>query len=251
MRTAGIDLSSQDKKSAACVVEWSDGCASIVELKLGVADTDIVGLIRKVDKLGIDIPLGWPIAFAEAVCGHSEHGMWPETYQHAHNEAYRLRRTDIHVKRAGGAAPLSVSTDRIGIPAMRCAALLAAAAPGAALDGSGVIVEVYPAAALRRWGFRSRQYKGPEHVAERKELVAAFAATCDWLSLEEAERTACERSDDVFDALVAACVARAAWIDAVEPIPVTDRFAALREGWIALPQEGSLKELASRAPPKA
>lgn len=61
VRTAGVDLSSQDRKSAACVVEWSDSGASILTLKVGVADTEIARLISEVDRLGIDVPLGWPI----------------------------------------------------------------------------------------------------------------------------------------------------------------------------------------------
>lgn len=244
MRTAGIDLSSQEKKSAACVVEWARDRATVVALTLGVADGDIIRLVGEVDKLGIDVPLGWPIAFAEAVSRHSEHGSWPATYRHASMEAYRYRRTDIHVWRTGGVAPLSVSTDRIGIPAMRSAALLAAVEPRVALDGSGVVVEVYPAAALRRWGLPWRKYKGPEHVAERNALVSSFAhQTAGWLSLEGADRTACESSDDAFDALVAALVARAASVGVVEAIPEEDRAAALREGWIALPRERSLPSL--------
>jgi predicted nuclease with RNAse H fold len=244
MRTAGVDLSSQDKKSAACVVEWSRGRASIVSLKVDVGDVEITRLIGEVDKLGIDVPLGWPIAFAEAVWRHSEHGTWPATYKHANMEAYRYRRTDIHVWMTGGLAPLSVSTDRIGIPAMRSAALLAAVEPRVALDGSGVVVEVYPAAALRRWGLPWRQYKGSEHAAERNALVSSFTeATAAWLSLEGAERIACESSDDAFDALIAALVARAAAVGTVEPIPEEDHSAALREGWIALPREQSLRDL--------
>jgi predicted nuclease with RNAse H fold len=247
MRTAGVDLSSQDKKSAACVVEWSGSRASIMTLTLGVGDTEIARLISAVDKIGIDVPLGWPIAFAEAVSGHSRFGIWPDIYQHARMEAYRYRRTDICIWKTGGGPLLSVSTDRIGIPAMRTAALLATVKPRVALDGSGVVVEVYPAAALRRWGLQWRGYKGPEHAAERRALVSSFEdETRGWLSLSSADRAECESSDDVFDALVAACVARAAWVGAVDPIPEGDRTAALREGWIALPMEQSLRDLASR-----
>jgi hypothetical protein len=37
MRTAGIDLSSQDRKSAACVMEWSGHKAEIVRLDVNVS----------------------------------------------------------------------------------------------------------------------------------------------------------------------------------------------------------------------
>jgi predicted nuclease with RNAse H fold len=245
VRTAGVDLSSQDKKSAACVVEWSDGGARIISLAVGITDEEITRLIGEVDKLGIDVPLGWPIAFAAAVAEHSLHGTWPATYRHVELHAYRYRRADIHVWRTVGLPPLSVSTDRIGIPAMRAAAVLAATAPRVALDGSGKVVEVYPAAALKRWGLAWRQYKGRDHTQERYALVAAFVAETEgWLSLSEAERTSCEESDDAFDSLIAACVARAAAIGVVEPIPEADLDAARREGWIALPHERSLSVLA-------
>ena len=139
---------------------------------------------------------------------------------------------------------MSVSTDRIGIPAMRAASLLAAVEPRVTLDGAGVVVEVYPAAGLRRWGFPSRRYKGPDYVAERRTLVSSLAdQSAGWLSFPESERTACEKSDDAFDALIAALIARAASVGMVDPIPEEDRAAALREGWIALPLEGSFGEL--------
>jgi Protein of unknown function (DUF429) len=244
VRTAGIDLSSQDRKSGACVMEWSDYGAEITRLDVGVSDKVITRLIVEVDKVGIDIPLGWPIAFAEAVARHSRDGTWPETDRHADIEAYRYRRTDVHVRDQVGLAPLSVSTDRIGIPAMRAAALLATIRPRVPLDGSGRVVEVYPAAALRRWGLAWRQYKGSDHEEERHALAGAFAVqTGGWLGLSDQDRGICEDSDDAFDALIAACVARASGIDAVEPIPEADLDAARREGWIALPREASLGTL--------
>lgn len=248
MRTAGIDLSSRDEKSAACVVEWLPGQAAITSLALGVDDAEISRLIGEVEKVGIDVPLGWPIAFVEAVSQHSSLGTWPETYRHTTIDAYRYRRTDVYVWRTAQLPPpLSVSTDRIGVPAMRAAALLAAVNPRVELDGSGVVVEVYPAAALRRWSLTSRKYKGPDHLEERRALVASFEeATGGWLSLGDDDRSACETSDDVFDALVAALVARAAAIGAVDPIPLDDREVARREGWIALPRVDSLVDLPGR-----
>jgi hypothetical protein len=50
--------------------------------------------------------------------------------------------------------PVSVSTDRLGVTAMRCAHLLHRWSNGQHIDrtGPGRFVEVYPAAALVRWG---------------------------------------------------------------------------------------------------
>jgi hypothetical protein len=241
VKTAGLDLSSQEKKSAICVIEWSRGQARIEELTLGFSDARFRELADSVDKLGIDVPLGWPMDFASAVSRHSEEGTWPTTYRHSEMESFRYRRTDIYVRRTTGLNPLSVSTDRLGIPAMRAAALLSSLGRRIKLDGSGVIAEVYPAAALTRWGFQSRQYKGKPHQASRRLLVASFAgAIHDFLPLSGNHLAQCEASDDVFDALIAALVTRAASIGAIDSIPADERSASLREGWIALPREGSL-----------
>ncbi len=55
--------------------------------------------------------------------------------------------------------PLSVSTDRISFAAIRCARILSEVARReGAVDrsGSGKVVEVYTAAALRQWGLDFR-----------------------------------------------------------------------------------------------
>ena len=68
---------------------------------------------------------------------------------------------------------------------MRAAGLLSAlATPGETMDRSGRarIVEVYPAAALRRWGYESRRYKGGLNAETRRTLVDRFLdATSPWL----------------------------------------------------------------------
>src|SRR5580658_10322147 len=97
MITAGVDLSSQSAHTAACVIDWSDGRAIVNELNVGIDDDAIVRLVATVDKLGIDVPLGWPIAFADAVARHSLDGSWPTGYRHADSSAFRLRRTDLWV----------------------------------------------------------------------------------------------------------------------------------------------------------
>jgi hypothetical protein len=160
----------------------------------------------------------------------------------------RLRATDRETQRvAGGAAPLSVATDYIGICAFRCARLLTALADGPVdRSGSGLPVEVYPAAALRVWGLPSRRYKGPktEDVARRHALVDAFReATGGWLELGDADDAAIRASDHAFDALVAAVVARAAQLGRTLPIPDELCAAARAEGWIHLPQAGFLAGL--------
>ncbi|HMK97425.1 MAG TPA: hypothetical protein VK425_07750, partial [Acidimicrobiales bacterium] len=66
MITAGVDLSSQAARTAACLVDWSCNAATVVELVVGASDEAISAWWDRVDKLGIDVPLGWPVAFADA-----------------------------------------------------------------------------------------------------------------------------------------------------------------------------------------
>ena len=210
MITTGVDLASQAAKTALCSLDWSRRPVRLTELVVGVDDATIAARLSEVDKLGIDVPLGWPTAFVAALSQHARDGSWPSDYDHGDTSSLRLRRTDLVLAAALRAGPpLSVSTDRIALPAMRAAALLSRESERVALDGSGVVVEVYPAAALRRWGFPSMGYKHEEHLAARRELINAFVQqSTAWLSLREEELALCEHSDDAFDALVAALGSR-------------------------------------------
>lgn len=251
MITAGIDLASQSTRTAVCVIDWSSDRANVTELTVGVDDLAIVEIIANVDKVGIDVPLGWPSAFADAVAQHTLDGSWPADYVHSDSRAFRLRRTDHWVwEMLGMPQPLSVSADRIAMPAMRAAAVLSRLPERVALDGSGVVLEAYPAAALRRWDLPSRGYKGDEHSGIRHDLVMHLKAlTAKWLDADNTTISLCKKSDDAFDALIAALVARAASVDQVEPIPAEHRAAATREGWIAVPRVGSLAHLPRAADP--
>jgi hypothetical protein len=105
-----------------------------------------------------------------------------------------------------GLVPLSVAADRIGLAAMRCASPLARlAAAGQPVDraGAGVVVEVYPAAALKRWGLTHSGYKGAGNAAVRHRLVDALSSQAPWLRLGSFEE-ACRRSDHALDAVIAA-----------------------------------------------
>ena len=132
---------------------------------------------------------------------------------------------------------------------MRAVGLLAeVSANGETVDrsGGGRFVEVYPAVALHIWDFPSSGYKGakPKEAAVRARLVRDLAEqTADWLTLSEEEWARCTASDDILDALVATLVARAAATGRCEPIPPGDDALAREEGWIALPQPGSLESL--------
>jgi predicted nuclease with RNAse H fold len=250
LATAGVDLASQGNNTAAGVIEWSNGSAEIVELHDHFDDDGIARLVASAAKVGIDVPLGWPAGFVDAVAQHARDGTWPADYEHAHNRALRYRATDIWLQdEQHFSAPLSVSTDRISIPAMRAAAVLNKVTPRPDLDGSGVVVEVYPAAALRRWGLSFRGYKGVKNADVRRQLVTTFRQrTSAWLTIRPEQFNSCCDNDNVFDAVICALVARATLVNLTERIPLDRREAARREGWIAVPRERSLEQLANGEP---
>jgi hypothetical protein len=203
-----------------------------------VDDARLRALIARADKVGLDVPLGWPEAFVNSVAAHQRRDLWPA------NSIQKLcfRETDQFIKENTGKWPLSVSTDRIGVTALRAAALIDAVSGETQADrtGRGKLVEVYPAAALRRWGLKPLPRKESEELA-----VAVVQHTSSWLHLSGEALEIIKENRDALDALVASLVARAAAVGLCEPIPEELVGAASIEGWIALPKLGSLEQLAS------
>ena len=243
MVTLGVDLAAQPKKTATSLICWDSIPARVELLSTGMQDSDLHKLFEQACKIGIDAPFGWPRPFVRAIQRYSTATEWPA----AEVRQLRYRRTDEVVIERVGIFPLAVAADRIAVTAMRAASLLAAtAASGEVVDrsGAGRFVETYPAAALSIWGFPAKGYKGPKKKDVLAKLVSEFAdKTTGWLTLTEEDQSRCGESDDLFDALLAALVARAAAIDCCEPIPPKDLDRAAEEGWIALPRPGSLQKL--------
>lgn len=242
MITTGVDLAAQPERTAACRIEWAQGRGTVAELLARDVDDDrIAGLITASDRTGVDVPLGWPDAFVAAVSAHHAAQPWAGGAP----ASLRMRATDDWVHRRTGHWPLSVSTDRIGVPALRAARLLASLPAAVDRSGAGPVVEAYPASALRIWGFDARRYKRVAGAAIRQRLVRSFRARTEaWLHMTEAEWGACEGGDDAFDAVLCALVARAAACALVERCPPDLTSVAVREGWIAVPMVDSLNRLA-------
>jgi hypothetical protein len=200
-------------------------------------------------KVAIDAPFGWPVPFVDAIASYAATGEWP-TDEIA---PLRLRETDRAVIAATRQQPLSVSADRIAVTAMRCARLLTrlrGAGHTITRDGrAGLAAEVYPAAALRVWRLDPRGYKGrkPEAVAKRQALVADLLAACaGWLDAED-HHERLVTSDHHLDALICAVLARVILCGHSAPVPVESEHSAVLEGWIHLPRESALDELAAAA----
>lgn len=239
MRTVGVDLAAEPLRTAVAVLRWEAGGATLDDLVLGADDDALADRIEAADKSGIDAPFGWPLAFVDFVAAHRDgHVVAPaDVAGKEWRRRLAFRHTDVATRELTGRWPLSVSADLIAHPAMRCAGLLARLA-GAGLDvsrdGTGAVVEVYPAASLRHWALPHRGYKGGPNAARLGEVVDALGAAAPWLVLGKHEAL-CRHSDDALDAVVAALSARAAALGAVT-VPPPDLAATVRrEGWIAVP----------------
>jgi predicted nuclease with RNAse H fold len=237
----GVDLAAATRKTAAAVIEWTNGGARLVHPSLDVTDQEIVELFGTTEITGIDCPVGWPDAFLPFLAGHLNFEAHP-VLEHDGIEGRRLlayRDTDRFVTRETGLIPLSVSADRLAHPAMRCAVIQAKIARDygpQARDGSGRLAEVYPAASLKLWGIQARGYKG-RGIPEAERLGAildSLTAAAPWLDLA-GQRESLAASDDMFDAVIASLTARAVRLGQTFAPPEDHAAAALSEGWIHVP----------------
>ncbi|HVC05538.1 MAG TPA: DUF429 domain-containing protein [Candidatus Acidoferrales bacterium] len=250
MRTIGIDVASQDAGTAICSIRWEDGFAEIEPLgPPGASDDQIHRSIESADRVGVDIPLGWPAAFVDAVSSHHRGEAWTAPTDGEGMQALRLRETDRWVTRRARRPgepearchPMSVSTNLIAIPAMRMARVLGP------IDrsGRGAVVEVYPAVALFVWGLPYRRYKGaePSHRATRDVLVRMLRESAPWLRAAADDWTVVGENDHVLDAVIASLVARAKARGLCDESYDAESDGARSEGWIALPLPDALRRL--------
>jgi predicted nuclease with RNAse H fold len=229
MITLGIDLSSMPEGTAACGIRWTKNRAVAEPRVLSCDDEELDRLIEKADVVGIDAPFGWPEEFVKAVAG------WKRTvWSKEERRLLQLRRTDLYAQESLKIWPLSVSTDRIALPAMRAMALLQR---HEVKDKSGgpKFYEVYPAASLKSWGLDCRGYKlidpSCDHV--RQKILRGLRKKLPWLQVGD-EYAA---NSDALDALIASLTARAAAQGLTEKPPRGQIAATRREGWIHLPKE--------------
>lgn len=241
MRTLGIDLAAQPANTSACAIDWGPATPVVSELGSGLDDAALLDAIDGADKVGIDAPFGWPDDFVRAVSAHQNRAGWPGSGED--QDVYRFhlsfRATDRRLIETGARRPLSVSTDLIGVVAMRCAYLLdRLAARGEPVDraGSGKVIEAYPAPALTSWGLSAVGYKSRVGVARIPELLNQLEEALGGIQMTPQQREAAGADHNQFDALVASLVARAAALGLTQP-PETDqeRDRAAREGWIHVP----------------
>jgi predicted nuclease with RNAse H fold len=241
VRTLGIDLAAQPANTSACMIDWSREVPTVTDLRSDLADDELLDAIARADKAGIDAPFGWPDEFVEAVSAHRNRAGWPGSGED--QDVYRFhlsfRTTDRRLIESGSRRPLSVSTDLIGVVAMRCAHLLdRLAAQGEPVDraGSGKVIEAYPAPALTTWGVSATGYKSRVGAARLPELLSQLEEGLGGLGLGPLQRELAGSDHNCFDALVCSLVARAAALGLTQPPePGEESDRASREGWIHVP----------------
>lgn len=237
MRTAGVDLAADRRRTALAVIVWTPGSARLEELTLGVDDDEIADAATGVTRLGIDCALVWPDAFVDFVSAHADADRPPVVDGGADwRRTLAYRATDVQIRERTGRWPLSVSTDRLGVTALRCAGLTGRlAARGLHVDRSGLegaVAEVYPGATLRAWGLDTRGYRVDAEA--RRVLLSRLSASASGLDVG-GHADLMISSPDAFDAVIAAFGARAAALGRFEPAPPGLLAQARREGWIVLP----------------
>lgn len=240
----GVDLAAEPATTALARVEVAPDGIRLDDLRVDVDDDAIVAAAAGADGIGIDCAFGWPAAFVEFVTAHAA-GRMPDAVPVGKDgrRALAYRRTDAEVHRRTGRWPLSVSTDRLGLTAMRCAVLLdrfARAGEDVDRAGSGRFVEVYPAASLRVWGLLEPRYK--VDAAVRSTALERILAAGAPIVTTPSQRERLVRSADAFDALVAALATVAHRRGRTHPVPTDLGEIAAVEGWIALP-DGDLAEV--------
>jgi predicted nuclease with RNAse H fold len=215
--------------TAACSIVWDENRAVAGPPVVHCNDDQLDALISESDAIGIDAPFGWPGDFVAAV------GNWTaSTWSPGERDRLQFRETDRAVRERVGRWPLSVSTDRIALPAMRAMALLRRH-DVTDRSGDGRFFEVYPAASLYAWKLRSRGYKriDAECAAFRQEILNSLRSILSWLEVPESYA----HSSDSLDALIASLTARAAAQDLTIKPAQNQMAAAKCEGWIHLPTE--------------
>lgn len=76
MLILGIDLAAQSRRTAACMLQCSDGVITADTPRAGLYDDGLLALREQASWIGVDAPIGFPAAFTE-VAGWAAGGSWP------------------------------------------------------------------------------------------------------------------------------------------------------------------------------
>lgn len=108
MRTIGIDLAVEPRKTGIAAIDWSPDGSGTATARTGADDNTILELLldSEAHVIGFDVPLGWPTRFVEMIVAHHDYSpikadSWDELYG-----ASRLRATDYWLHETCGANPM-------------------------------------------------------------------------------------------------------------------------------------------------
>ncbi len=256
MHTVGVDLSVSRRRTAVVSVEWGGEVATVGLPRVGLADEALVQAVADAEWVGISAPFGWPSGMVSALHAYMSRGEWCGVDK----VRFRYRATDVCVheyllQELGRKVwPLSVSSDGVALRAWRLARLREEVAErtGVRFDRAGAdgVVEVFPGAALLLWGFERGVYRqgegsrGDEGIRKvREEFLAGVEAIAPWLRWSGDARAVCVGNEDAVDAVISALVVRAVSLGVVKGVENGVEDVARTEGWVYLPEEGSLRDL--------
>lgn len=248
MKFVGIDLATDPRDCGICVLE--DDVTAHVGRGSKTAEHPgwLADYCTGADVVGIDVPFGWPIPFAEALNGYRI-----GTALDPDRRRYRYRTTDgwvvdwlpqmyAHKSKRKPPTPLSVSTEKLGSTAMVGTVLLSQLADEFWLSPrksnvSKTVVEVYPAASLWAWCMPHDRYKTGKDARNVRVTIVDELDKLHELRIADEHRARLVASDHSLDALVAALTAReyANGNTFDPPEQVTDDVLRI-EGWIRVPK---------------
>lgn len=239
MRFCGIDLAAAPKFTGLAILSAEASSLKVESVAVGVTDEHLIHAISHTDGAGVDVPVGWPKPFVDFIQAHATQTLEPPANTDGSwRRTLALRSTDIDLHRRTGLTPLSVSANLIAYPAFRWAGIeahLRERNVDVSRDGNGVIAEVYPAAALYRWGIAHTGYKGSKYADIRQAMLEAISVhfpALDWNGYE----TLLVADDNALDAVIAALVRHQIQQGQCEGPPAHLRELARREGWIWIPR---------------
>jgi hypothetical protein len=240
LKTLGIDLSTQNPKTGAVVVDWSTSregrviaaCRGVGRTRDESPEAWLTSLAERhhVDAIAIDVPFGWPRPWRDALHQHFPGARLPSD---AEPKDLTWRTTDAWVAKYAKITPLRVGASLLGATAIRGARLVAELADadrhvdlGKGDPQPGCVIEAYPAAA-RKLGSDDRVVVDPGGFAIPEKghlrdaltcaIVAKLALDGGTLDVDEAVRWV----DDI--------------ADPSEDLEI-DPAAVVEEGWIRLPR---------------
>ncbi len=243
MRFIGVDLAAQPKNTSLCVLEWKRN-PRVVSIHRPATDDQIINESHGVAAIGIDSPFGWPISFAKFILKKQvSRDFLPINPSEANHLKYRF--TDDYVRKhfdslGKNVKPLSVSTDKLGVVALRCVRLCQCLA--AKYGDEFKIFEIYPAASLASWMTVKGSYKSSTNPSISRENRIYIVEELEKHGVDMSIRKdSFVNSDDDLDALLCALTCAVAFKEKTFLSPADMSKLTEFEGWIHFPC-GSLED---------